>query len=90
MRSQFATEEDRGTLRELAFDSREDGVWATVTFSMDSHPGITFVRNQRVVPDLSEEGDPDFAAMLFGTHLIEWFYTEARRRTPDADGVIRN
>ncbi|GAA2359362.1 hypothetical protein [Streptomyces cuspidosporus] len=90
MRSQFATEEDRGTLRELVFDSREDGVWATVSFSMASHPGITFIRSQRVMPDLSAEEDPDFAAMLLGIHLIEWFYTEARKKTPDADGIIRN
>lgn len=90
MRSQFATEEDRGTLREFDFASREDGVWATVSFSMVSCPGITFIRSQRVMPDLSADEDPDFAAMLFGTHLIEWFYTNARKKTPDADGIIRN
>ncbi|MEU9795200.1 hypothetical protein AB0E27_32280 [Streptomyces sparsogenes] len=90
LRSQFATEEDRGILRELAFDSGEDGVWATASFSMASHPGITFIRSQRVMPDLSSEEDPEFAAILLGIHLIEWFYTEATGKTPDADGVIRN
>ncbi|UGY93057.1 hypothetical protein [Streptomyces gobiensis] len=74
----------------MTLDHREDGVWAAASFSMASHPGVTFVWNQKIMPDLSAEWDPDFAAMLFSTHLIEWFHTEAKRRSPDADGIIQN
>lgn len=90
LRGQFASEEDAGSLSSLAFEDREDGVWAIATFAMRSVQGVTFIRSQRVMPDLSSEWDPDFAAMLFETHLIEWFYVDAKRKTPDSSGTVRN
>jgi hypothetical protein len=90
LRHQFASDEDAGSLRSLAFEDRDDGVWAIATFTMRSVKGVTFIRSQRVMPDLSSEWDPDFAAMLFETHLIEWFHVEAKRKTPDPSGTIRN
>jgi hypothetical protein len=77
-------------LLDLAMEPRGDGVWAIATFTMCSVPDVTFVRSQRVVPDLRSEWDPEFAAMLFETHLIEWFHTDAKHRTPDAGGTVRN
>ena len=90
VRNDLAAEEDRGSLQNLTLDHRDDGVWAIATFSMKRHPAATFVWSQRVMPDLSTEWDPEFASMLFGTHLIEWFHTKAKKRTPPADGIIRN
>jgi hypothetical protein len=90
IRSQLSTEEDRGTLHQLELDHRKDGVWAIASFSMDKRPGVTFVRSQKIMPDLSADWDPSFAAMLFDTHLIEWFHTEAKRQSPDTDGFVRN
>ncbi|MFE5924007.1 hypothetical protein [Streptomyces sp. NPDC056468] len=90
LRDQFSSEEDAGSLSSLAFEEREDGVWGIATFSMCSVQGVTFIRSQRVMPDLSSEWDPDFAAMLFETHLIEWFYVDAKRKPPDSSGRVRN
>ncbi|MFI1305572.1 hypothetical protein [Streptomyces sioyaensis] len=90
VRNDLAAEEDRGSLQKFALDHRNDGIWAIATFSMESHPAVTFVWSQRVMPDLSTEWDPEFASTLFGTHLIEWFHTEAKKRPPSADGIIRN
>ncbi|PBC82057.1 hypothetical protein SAMN05428945_3387 [Streptomyces sp. 2224.1] len=86
----LASEEDQGSLRDMRVDRREKGIWVTVAFSMASRPGVVFERNQNVVPDLSADWDPEFAAMLFRTHLIEWYHTEAKRRPPAADGVVRD
>ncbi|MFD9205134.1 hypothetical protein ACFVZM_02505 [Streptomyces sioyaensis] len=90
LRNNLATEEDQGLLQTLTLDHRGDSIWAIATFSMESHPAVTFVWSQRVMPDLSTEWDPEFASMLFRTHLIEWFHTKAKKRRPSADGVIRN
>lgn len=90
LRGELASEDDQGTLQELIITHRGDGAWVAATFSMASHPGITFIWDQRVIPDLSAEWEPDFAATLFSTHLIEWFHTKAKRRLPDVDGIIRN
>ncbi|GAA3884306.1 hypothetical protein GCM10023084_41500 [Streptomyces lacrimifluminis] len=90
LRNQLASEEDAGSLRDLVLAHREDGVWAIVTFVMESVPSVTFIRSQRVMPDLSSEWDPDFAAILFETHLIEWFHVDAKRRAPDSSGTVRN
>ncbi|MFF7233704.1 hypothetical protein [Streptomyces sioyaensis] len=85
----LASEEDQGSLREMLVDRREQGIWITATFSMASRPGVAFEWQQNVVPELSTDWDPAFAAMLFRTHLIEWYHTEAKRRPPTADGVVR-
>ncbi|GFE12410.1 hypothetical protein Sgleb_04570 [Streptomyces glebosus] len=90
LRNDLAAEDDQGSLQNFALDHRDDGIWVIATFSMKSHPAVTYVWSQRVMPDLSAEWDPEFASMLFGTHLIEWFLTEARKRPPSADGIIRN
>ncbi|MBB6418879.1 hypothetical protein [Streptomyces sp. AK010] len=90
LRGQFASEEDAGSLYSLALENREDGVWAIANFAMRSVQGVRFIRSQRVMPDLSSEWDPDFAAMLFETHLIEWFHVDAKRKTPDSTGTVRN
>lgn len=90
VRNQLASEEDAGNLRNLVLEHREDGVWAIATFTMSSVPLVTFIRSQRVMPDLSSEWDPEFAAMLFETHLIEWFHVDAKRRAPDSSGTVRN
>ncbi|MGA4881617.1 hypothetical protein NCG97_27060 [Streptomyces lydicamycinicus] len=86
----LASEEDQGSLREMLVDRREQGVWITATFAMASHPGVAFEWRQNVVPELSADWDPAFASMLFRTHLIEWYHTEAKRRPPTADGVVRD
>ncbi|GAA5615147.1 hypothetical protein ACPCUV_16940 [Streptomyces platensis] len=86
----LASEEDQGSLREMLVDRRAQGVWITATFSMASHPGVAFEWRQNVVPEFSADWDPEFAAMLFRTHLIEWYHTEAKRRPPAADGVVRD
>jgi hypothetical protein len=57
---------------------------------MDKRPDLTFEYQRDVVPGLSADWEPDFAASLFETHLIEWFYTEAKNAPPDTDGVVRN
>ncbi|MEU5424219.1 hypothetical protein AB0H73_01230 [Streptomyces olivoreticuli] len=90
LRNDLAAEESCGVLQEISLHHRDDGVWVSASFSMASHPGVTFVWDQRVMPDLSAEWDAEFAAMLFRTHLVEWFHTEAKRRTPGVDGFIRN
>jgi hypothetical protein len=90
VRNQLASEEDRGAVHKLVLEHREDGVWAIATFTMDVAPAATFIRSQRVMPDLSSEWDPEFAAMLFETHLIEWFHVDAKRRAPDSSGTVRN
>ncbi|MFF1405136.1 hypothetical protein [Streptomyces sp. NPDC058294] len=90
LREQFASEEDAGSLTSLTVEDREDGVWAIAAFVMRSVQGVTFIRSQRIVPDLSSDWDPDFAAMLFETHLIEWFYVDAKYKTPDPSGTVRN
>ncbi|MFJ4329077.1 hypothetical protein ACIP3A_39040 [Streptomyces tricolor] len=90
LRGQFASEEDAGSLSSLTIEDREDGVWAIAAFTMHSAQGVTFIRSQRIIPDLSSEWDPDFAAMLFETHLIEWFHMDAKHKTPDSSGTVRN
>lgn len=90
LRHQFASDEDAGSLQNLAFEDREDGVWAIATFAMCSVQDVTFIRSQRIMPDLSSEWDPDFAAMLFETHLIEWFHVDAKHKTPDSSGTVRS
>lgn len=89
VRVQLSSEEDAGELLDLAIETRKDGIWSNVTFTMHSTPGVTYIRSQRVMPDLSAEWDPEFAATLFETHLIEWFYTDGKRRAPDASGTVR-
>lgn len=90
IRSQLSSEEDSGALHDLVLEHREDGVWASATFTMNAGPQVTFIRSQRIMPDLSSGWDPEFAAMLFETHLIEWFHVDAKRRAPDSSGVVRN
>ncbi|MEV4505578.1 hypothetical protein [Streptomyces klenkii] len=90
LRDNLAAEESCGSLQGMTLDDRNDEAWVSARFSMATHPGVTFVWKQRVMPDLSVDWDPQFAAMLFCTHLIEWFHTEAKRRTPGADGTIRS
>lgn len=90
LRHQFTSDEDAGSLYSLAFEDRKDGVWAIATFAMRSVQDVTFIRSQRIMPDLSSEWDPDFAAMLFETHLIEWFHVDAKRKKPDSSGTVRN
>ncbi|GAB2956228.1 hypothetical protein GCM10023080_014250 [Streptomyces pseudoechinosporeus] len=90
IRNQLASEEGPGTLRDLVLEHREDGVWVIATFTMNSVPQVTFIRSQRIMPDLSSGWDPEFAAMLFETHLIEWFHVDAKRRAPDSSGTVRN
>ncbi|KNE81235.1 hypothetical protein ADZ36_17585 [Streptomyces fradiae] len=90
LREQFATEADRGALHALVLENHGDHVRAVASFSMEIRPGVIFMWSRRVVPDLSETWDPGFAAMLFGTHLTEWFHTEAKKEIPGPDGVVRN
>ncbi|MGP3953575.1 hypothetical protein [Streptomyces sp. 7N604] len=90
VRNELGEEGNIGALRELTINRSETGGWAVASFSIDDRPGVTFVWSQQVAPDLSAKWEPDFAAMLFSTHLIEWYHTEAKRRPPGADGVIRN
>lgn len=90
IRNQLSSNSDHGTLRHLTLEHRGDGIWAIATFSMDTHPGVTFIRSQNIVPDLSGDWEAAFAATLFDTHLIEWFYAEAKNTPPDPHGIVRN
>lgn len=78
-----------GTLDELKIESAGGDLWVRAAFVMDGHPDVTFSWGEPVIPELSEDWDPEFAATLFKVHLIEWFHTVAKRQKPDQQGVVR-
>lgn len=85
---QGMTEEGQeGALLRIAFGDHLDGVRATATFTMNSHPGMVFTRTRNILPVDGTQWDATFAAGLFTVTLFEKFHTWAKRQEP-VNGTI--